>query len=168
MHDVTYLRKGVPLEDYVLTRTDHRGQKQAEECVRWAQQTVDRMVTNLQQRLGPEGFLQHGIELQRDVRAILAGKTPDDQLMRWRLRLYCGHIVIGQRHANTESPTMHGSSSQACPECGMDPASIVAYEPVGLVQEPAPRSSPPPRPTRRQLEQRISELESENEQLRRR
>ena len=112
--------------------------------------------------------MQHEIELQRNVRAILARKTPDHQVMRWRFRLYCGHIVIRTRHANMECPTMHGSSSQAYPECGMDPASIVAYEPIGLVQQPAPTSSPPPRPTRRQLEQRVRELESENERLRRR
>jgi hypothetical protein len=67
------------------------------------------------------------------------------------------------------NPTMHGSSSQQCPECGKDPSSIVAYEPIGLVAEPPVTAEPSTvarRPTRAQLERRIQELEKENERLR--
>jgi hypothetical protein len=49
----------------------------------------------------------------------------------------------------------------ACPECGKDPSSIVAYEPIGLADlRPVPPVSAP-RPTRAQLEQRIRDLEAE-------
>jgi hypothetical protein len=67
---------------------------------------------------------------------------------------------------------MHGSSSMRCPDCGKDPAVIVAYEPLGLVAElPTGRTVSPSKPprsrlTRAQLEERVSALEAENQQLR--
>jgi hypothetical protein len=84
--------------------------------------------------------------------------------MRWRVRLYCGHIVETLVHCSMERPTMHGSSSMVCPECGIDPAYKVAYEPLGFLDQrpvpPAP-AAPPRRPTRAQLERRVAELEAQ-------
>ncbi|WP_156371227.1 hypothetical protein [Nocardia arizonensis] len=56
-------------------------------------------------------------------------KTYDDELVQWRVRLYCGHTVMTSRHCTAEDPTV-GASSMRCPTCGMDPALLVAYEPV--------------------------------------
>lgn len=157
------------MEEYVLTRADHRDQTQAEKIAEHARKLVDNHLADLRQRLGPDGFEQHENELCERLRPIFARKTPDHELMRWRLRLYCGHIVIRIRHASMANPTMHGCSNQQCPECGKDPSSIVAYEPVGFVAEPPGTAEPATvarRPTRAQLEQRIQELEKENERLR--
>lgn len=97
--------------------------------------------------------------------------TPERDIMRWRVRLYCGHIVETRRHREKGKPTLHGSSSMKCPECGKDPSGIVAFEPIGLAGQapspPKPAASPPPKkPTRAELERRVAALERENERLR--
>lgn len=81
--------------------------------------------------------------------------------MRWRVRLYCGHIVETKRHYTYEEPTRAGCSSMACPDCGKDPSRVVAYEPLGFAdQRPVPPPAPR-RPTRTQLERRIRDLEAQ-------
>jgi len=72
--------------------------------------------------------------LQR-VAAIMSRPTPKHELMEWRLRLFCGHVV--QRAAHASHTTVHGAftGSTRCPECGLDPATIVAAEAVGLAEE---------------------------------
>lgn len=51
--------------------------------------------------------------------------TPGHQLMRWQLRLFCGHVV--ERTAHREHTTVaRAFTSSRCPECGLDPATIVA------------------------------------------
>lgn len=95
--------------------------------------------------------------------------------MRWRLRLYCGHVV--ERTAHYTHKTLHSAlmSARACPECGLDPATIVDGEAVGLEAEPlsAPRVAAEPakakrsgKPTKAELEARIRELEAEVQGLR--
>jgi len=78
--------------------------------------------------------------------------TPDHQLMRWRLRLFCGHVV--ERHAHVESKTVHAAfmGGFACPECGLDPATIVAALALGTVA-PLPVAPPllPPTPARMKM-----------------
>jgi hypothetical protein len=62
--------------------------------------------------------------------------TPPHLLMRWRLRLYCGHVV--ERTAHAEHPTVQRafSAQASCPECGLDPATIVAARALGVVDSP--------------------------------
>nr|GLK33999.1 hypothetical protein GCM10017611_08420 [Rhodococcus wratislaviensis] len=62
---------------------------------------------------------------------------------------------------------MHGSVSMPCPDCRKDPARIVAYEPIGLVAEPPEKktavsvaAAQPRRLSRKQLEERVAELEA--------
>lgn len=63
--------------------------------------------------------------------------TPGHQLMRWQLRLFCGHVI--ERSAHREHTTVgRAFTLSACPECGLDPATIVAARPVGPVSEPPP------------------------------
>jgi hypothetical protein len=106
-------------------------------------------------------------EQRARIRAIFLRSTPDHCLMRWSLRLYCGHLAERQAHA--EHKTLHAAFTGPvrCPECAMDPAVIIAAEPIGLVgeaqQPPAARATqrPDQRPTRAALEQRIKTLEAE-------
>ncbi|MDP5226882.1 MULTISPECIES: hypothetical protein [Arthrobacter] len=101
--------------------------------------------------------------------------TPPQQLMRWRLRLYCGHVV--EKTAHYTHKTLHAAFSGAtsCPECGLDPATIVDGAAVGLKAEPpgAPRTGAPRaarrsrKPTKAELQAKVSELEAEVERLQR-
>jgi hypothetical protein len=85
-------------------------------------------------------------ETRLRVAALLSRPTPKYELMRWRLRLFCGHIVT--RTAHYTHTTVHGAftGSTHCTECDLDPATIVAAEAIGLVEErlsvePAGRST---------------------------
>jgi hypothetical protein len=59
--------------------------------------------------------------------------TPPHEIMRWRVRLFCGHIVETIRHVSFEAPNMAGSSYGKCAECQVDHSVMVAWEPIGLV-----------------------------------
>lgn len=100
-------------------------------------------------------------------------KKQDHEIMRWRVRLYCGHIIETAAHYTYTNPIDAGGYSKRCPECGEERSTVVAYEPIGLLAEspeptsaPAPPPPPPKKPTRAELERRVKELEKENEHLR--
>lgn len=70
-------------------------------------------------------------EVVANVRRVLEdlarrAPTPATDLVTWRLRLYCGHVV--ERTAHRSSTTIYGAfaGSLRCTECGLKPASIVA------------------------------------------
>lgn len=70
---------------------------------------------------------------QRETIARLLGRpTPPNELMRWKLRLYCGHVI--ERTAHYTHKTLHAAfaGSTSCPECGLDPATIIDGEAIGL------------------------------------
>lgn len=101
---------------------------------------------------------------------MLGSPKQPHELMRWRLRLYCGHVV--ERRAHYTNKTLHAAftGSVQCIECGLDPATLVDGEAIGLAGEP-PVASPSParvqrKPTRAELEARVRELEAEVERLR--
>ncbi|CAI7978112.1 conserved hypothetical protein [Frankia sp. Hr75.2] len=171
VRDVTYESHGVPLEEYQLTRKDHREQRISEDTQRW----VERDIAKKKAEEAADPVLKaHRDEVARRAMAMIARwHTPDHELMRWRVRLYCGHIVETRRHAESARPTFAGASSMKCPECGKDPSDIVAFEPLGLLAEPPKPQEPavppaPKRPTRAQLERRLAELEAEVDNLRQR
>lgn len=62
------------------------------------------------------------------IAAILFGSTTDRRdLMTWRLRLICGHVVERTAHAaHTTIAGAFGGSVYSCPECGLSPSVIVA------------------------------------------
>lgn len=98
-------------------------------------------------------------------------KKADHEIMRWRVRLYCGHIIETEAHYTYTDPLSAGSYGRRCSECGEDRQTIVAFEPIGLRGEPPEptESTPPPppkKPTRADLERRVKTLEKENERLR--
>ncbi|MFG2213064.1 hypothetical protein [Streptomyces sp. NPDC048638] len=169
MCEVEYESCGVPLADYQLTRGDHRQQEQSEDCGRWVEKVLAEK--EAEERADPALKERRDKAADRALKSLLSYKTPDHEIMRWRVRLYCGHIVETRRHRENSNPTLHGSSSMRCPECGKEPSAIVAFEPLGLAGEspgaskvvPAP---PPKRLTRAQLERRVAALEKENQRLR--
>ncbi|MFD4398483.1 hypothetical protein [Kitasatospora sp. NPDC058478] len=169
MADVVHERHGVPLEAYELTRRDHASQKTSDQI----RDAVNKQAEERQaeEAADPELGRQRNAHRAKALEMIRSFKNPDHQIMRWRVRLYCGHIVETKRHCSIANPTMHGSSSMRCPDCGKDPSVIVAYEPLGPVAEPPNARKPPVqapksnRLTRTQLEQRIAALEAENTRL---
>jgi hypothetical protein len=72
-------------------------------------------------------------------------RTPDHDLMRWQVRLFCGHVVERTAHKNHKTVRSAFTIGAACPECGLDPASIIAARPLGLEAEPpaSPRADAP-------------------------
>lgn len=105
-------------------------------------------------------------ETLRRVAALLAYKTLASDLVAWRLRLFCGHVITRRsHHTNT---TVHAAfmGGIRCPDCGLDPATIVAAEAVRRLE-----SDPPPQPHRTRDDESIrlaiARHESEIEKLRR-
>lgn len=108
----------------------------------------------------------------RILRPILGKPTTrPHELMRWRVRLYCGHVV--EKTAHYTHKRLHGAftGSMACPECSLDPATIIDGHAVGLAGEPPSAPKPastltPKKPSKADLERRVRELEAEVERLR--
>lgn len=166
---MNYQSHGEPLETYELTRRDHHAQKQAESI----RAHVDKLAREWRAEEAADADLRRSRQqnVDRAWKMINASPTPGYQIMRWRVRLFCGHIVETSRHCDVDEPRKHGASSMRCPECGLDPAAIVAYAPIGRAAQPpnmsgAPAASPR-RPTRQQLEKRVKQLEAELAELRR-
>lgn len=113
-------------------------------------------------------------EQRESIVHLLGRPTPPQELMRWRLRLYCGHVV--ERTAHYTHKTLHAAftGSTSCPECGLDPATIVDGEAIGLKAEPAEcapsrastKHKRSGKPTKAELEARVRELEAEVQRLR--
>lgn len=172
MTEVEYESCGVPLEDYQLTRRDHRNQKQSEAPNRWGEERAKE--ARAREQADPEITRRKHEAFRQAWELLQKFKKPEHEIMRWRVRLYCGHITETRRQREVATPTTHSPYSMRCPECEKDPSMIVAYEPIGLAAEPPPpppKAAPPPppptrKPTRAQLERRIAALEEENRHLR--
>jgi hypothetical protein len=167
MAELTYTSHGVPLEDYQLTRRDHHDQQTAEQI----REAVEREAAmwRAEEEADPSLRERRAETVHRALEIIASCPPADHEIMRWRVRLYCGHMTETRRHHTVTEPMMHGSSSMRCPECGMDPALIAAYAPIGLLAEPpTTHHALPPQPkrlSRWQLEQRVAELEAEVRRL---
>jgi hypothetical protein len=166
--EIEYQSYGVPLDTYELTPKDHRDQKTAEgirdavkeQAARWeAEEAADPELREARRKTDERG---------RNMLFTFASQTHDYKLMRWRVRLYCGHIVETRRHCTIDAPTRHGSSSMPCPEYGTNPARIVAYEPLGVVAKPpwATATQRQLQPTRQSIEKRLTKFEAEAKELR--
>src|SRR5687768_7583591 len=55
------------------------------------------------------------------VAVLLSHQTPPSELVEWRLRLFCGHIVL--RTAHHTHTTVHAAfmGGISCKDCGLDP-----------------------------------------------
>ncbi|MGW7007645.1 hypothetical protein ACWGCW_33785 [Streptomyces sp. NPDC054933] len=122
---VEYLSHGLPLDEYVLTKADERRQRESEACWEWAREQAAKAPRWSQEKW-------------EEMNALLsAGSDVPREVMRWRVRLYCGHLAEVTRNVGAQRPTGY---DERCPECGFDRATIVAYEPVGREVQP-PRST---------------------------
>lgn len=106
----------------------------------------------------------------RALAAILSGSPrPEERpelFMRWQLRLYCGHLVERTSHVSNKEPyRVGGVLTGPCPECGLDPVTIVATEPLGVGEPklaPKPRRQQKPKPSSTAaLQSRVAALEKE-------
>ena len=108
----------------------------------------------------------------REIARLFAKKPPLHELMRWRVRLYCGHEVERMAHRTYTSYGRGGSIGSACPACGLNPSVPVDAVPLGLAgPRPAPTRRPlhPPKPGTKACLQaeldasrrRVAELEAE-------
>ncbi|MDF2272010.1 hypothetical protein P2Q00_42360 [Streptomyces coacervatus] len=155
--EVEYLRHGVPLADYQLTKADHRRQHEAVQVHEWVQRQLAKAPTWSE-------------EQRKKMRQLLGPPTPPWELQRWQLRLYCGHVIEAIRIQNSPRPDGGVCDKERCSECGLDPAVIVAFEPLGPVAEPPQkdRSQRPGHSARRLPADRRSKVEliAENAALR--
>ncbi|MER5908361.1 hypothetical protein ABT150_51720 [Streptomyces mirabilis] len=155
--DVEYLCHGVPLADYRLTKADHRRQQEAVQVHEWVQRQLAKAPPWSEERW-------------QGLRQLLGSPTPPWELQRWQLRLYCGHVVEATRNRNSPRPDGGVCDKKRCPECGLDPAVIVAFRPLGPAAEPPTeiRSRKPGHSTRKPPADRRSkaELVAENNALR--
>ncbi|MEV6009177.1 hypothetical protein AB0M29_20475 [Streptomyces sp. NPDC051976] len=167
MGDVVYRSHGTPLENYQLTREDRRRQKGTDvrrtalerQFAKWAaEEAADPVLKREREKRHIQAL---------EMLASWAEAPADSELIRWWVRLYCGHFMEIRRYPTSGNPTRQ--ESENCPECGQLHRNIVAFEPLGAVAQP-PRlptepTSNPKKPTRTQLERRIAVLEAENRQL---
>jgi len=89
-----YERLGTPLEDYELTRRDRQRQRSLQEIREHARRQAAKMPPL------PDEVLEK-------VAMLLSQPTPDSQIMRWRVRLFCGHIIEARRHRTMTRPADH-------------------------------------------------------------
>lgn len=94
--------------------------------------------------------------------------------MMWRVRLFCGHVVEKTAHYTHKTLQAAFVGHVPCPECGLDPATIVDGQARGLLEQSARaqtgRSAGEPtrarKPTKAELEAKVRELDAEVVRLR--
>lgn len=136
-------------DDYVLTRKDARNLAAFQRMKEYVRQVVADAPP-----MSPETWER--------VEAVFSAPTPPTSLMRWKVKLSCGHINEAIRHISFSQPTMAGSSSGQCTTCNEE-GLIVAYEPIGPVAEFS--KQPVPVPDAQKLDRRIAKLQAELESL---
>lgn len=102
--------------------------------------------------------------LQR-VAALLSHKTPASELVEWRLRLFCGHVITRtshHTHTTVHSAFMGGIK---CPECGLDPATIIGARALRRLESDPPLTHRPQR-SQQSIRRAIERHELEIERLR--
>jgi hypothetical protein len=142
-----------PGPDWVPTKKDERRQREREELKLHAR------------RIAADAPPLSQATLER-VAVLMSRPTALTELMEWRLRLFCGHVVA--RTAHHTHTTVHGAFMGAipCSECRLDPATIVAVEAIGRVAMPTPPSKRPGRDAAA-IRSSIAQYERQIEDLRR-
>jgi uncharacterized protein (UPF0147 family) len=94
----------------------------------------------------------------------ITARARDHELTRWRLTLYCGHVVERTAHSSYATYAAAGGGQRVCEVCGVDPALVVEEISLGPA---APPPAPPPAPpkstprSRKALERRAEKLAAE-------
>ena len=75
---------------------------------------------------------------------LLSQRPLPRELVEWRLRLFCGHVIARTAHHTHTSVHSAFIGGIACPDCGLDPATIIAAEALHRLEpDPAaPAASP--------------------------
>ncbi|WP_434593138.1 hypothetical protein [Streptomyces sp. A5-4] len=108
---------GVPLERYQLSRADHRRQQEAVGVAAWVAEQVAKAPRMSDEQL-------------ETVMELLREPGPPVEEMTWRVRLYCGHIREVTSPRSWLRPYQGVSGQEPCVDRGLDPATIVAFEPL--------------------------------------
>ena len=119
-HERALRVQGGSLEHYHLTPADHRRQEVAVRIASWVRNQVAKAPP-----LSPES--------RERIQELLGDSKPGQAQMSWRVRLYCGHVQLITRPRGCSRPDDGIAGEEACGDCGLDPAIIVAYEPVETV-----------------------------------
>jgi hypothetical protein len=136
-----YEHRGDPLAKHVLTPADQRRQTEAERMAEHVRRMVDKWPPLSSEQAGK-------------IRSLLfSSPTPPRDLMRWRVLLYCGHVVERRAHRTHATISSALGAGSACPTCGLNPATIVAGVPLGLMTTPAN-----PRPGSAELEAELARV----------
>lgn len=75
--------------------------------------------------------------MSHEIGRALSARTSVAQLMTWRLRLYCDHVVKRVAHNTPRSVRGAYTGALFCAECGLDPATIVDAEAIDLLHDGA-------------------------------
>ena len=105
--------------------------------------------------------------LQR-VTELLSRKTPPSELVEWRSRLFCGHVITRTSHHTRTTVHSAFTGGIKCPECGLDPATIIAAQAIHRLEPdppPKPRSQPSEESIRRAIERHERAIEKLRAQL---
>ncbi|WP_370945389.1 hypothetical protein AB5J62_40850 [Amycolatopsis sp. cg5] len=151
-----YRHLGDPLAAHELTCADHRRQADHVALAEHARTTVATFPPLTNDQINRLAATLHRIERQ-----------PRSNLMRWRLRLYCGHTI--ERTAHREHTTIYDAFAGecVCPTCGLHPSIIIAATPLGLAAPEQPPTTDTDALERElaRLEKRISALDRERQRL---
>ena len=106
--------------------------------------------------------------LQR-LAVLFSHKTSKSDPVEWRLRLFCGHVILLRNSHHTHT-TVHAAfmGGIACPECGLDPATIIAAQALRRLEPDAPPKERKKRPDdsiRRAIERHERKIERLRAQL---
>lgn len=115
---VEYFSHGVPLESYQLTKADHRGQAELERMMGWIRVQLEKAPP-----ISEAGW--------RRLQELLGAPVPAHRWMRWRVRLFCGHITDVRHLVENQSPFDGRREHGKCSACDDRDQLIVAYEPIG-------------------------------------
>jgi hypothetical protein len=78
-------------------------------------------------------------EALHTIATFMLNRPPESDLVEWRLRLFCGHVVTRRSHHTNTTVHMAFKGSVACPECGLDRATIVSAEALRRLAPDCPR-----------------------------
>lgn len=78
----------------------------------------------------------------RTIARFIMNRSPESELVEWRLRLFCGHVVTQRSHHTNTAVHMAFTGTVACSECGLDPATIVAAEALRRLDPDPPVKQP--------------------------
>ena len=104
-------------------------------------------------------------EQLRTIATFIMNRPPASELVEWRLRLFCGHVVTRTSHHTNTTVHMAFTGTVACPECGLDPATIVSAEALRRLA-PEPPQQPKRTPDDASIRRSIARHEREIDRLR--